>query len=421
MRRVVGILVLAGIALLFAMATGFSLLTRLVYVLVLSMAGSLLWAWLSLRWLDVRVERRTSRVYVGQPVDERITVRNTARLPKPWLEVMELTDIPGHQSGMTVSLPAGGFRTWRVMTPSRRRGLYRLGPLRVATGDPFGLFRMERLYAGSQDVLVLPAVVAVPRFEIPSAGLPGDGPTRRRSSDVTPHASTVRDYVPGDSVGRIHWPTSARTGKLAVKEFDRGLTSDVWILLDLDGSVQTKDPDQEADTEETGVTVAASLARHFLASGLPVGLAVNSEGQTSMLPPDRGYLQDARIMDLLAQVKQGGGTTLAQAVAGLDLWLGRQSAMVVVTPSPSPKWVEALQPLGHRNVPVAAVLVDGATFGGDASPRSLLSALAQLGIRSYVVGKDDNMSQALAHPIAQGSTAHYPSGYAATVLQESRP
>ena len=246
-KRLFLVIALTLIVLLFALITGFPLLMRLFYVLALAMVAGYLWAWLSLRWLEVSIDRRTPRVHVGQPIDERITVRNTSFLPKPWLEVMELTDIPGHHTGQVVGLSGQGFRSWRTRTTSRRRGVFTLGPLRIATGDPFGLFRLERFYSGQQQVVVLPAVVPIPRFFIPSSELPGDGHLRLRSHQVSPHVASVRDYLPGDSLNRIHWPSTARQGRLMVKEFDLGFTSDIWVLLDMEASAHAA---QEEDTTE---------------------------------------------------------------------------------------------------------------------------------------------------------------------------
>ena len=395
MRGALGGLVLIGIVLVFALATGFDLFARLFYVLALAVAGSYLWSWLNLRWLEVTVDRRTPRVHVGQPLVERITVRNKGWLPKSWLEVVELTDLQDHHTGMTISLAAKGFRSWRTSTRSRRRGVYSLGPLRITTGDPFGLFRLERHYTDSQKVLVLPEVVPLSRFFIPTADFPGDGPMRRPSYQLTPHASSVRDYLPGDGASRIHWPSSARLGRLVVKEFDPGLTGDLWILLDLEAQVQAED--EEDSTDEVAVRAAASIARHFLNARLLVGLAVNGE-EFSLLPPDRDYLQDARMLELLAQVKAEGTTPLANAIAKLDPWLSRRTTLVVVTPSTNRRWVEAMGTLAHRNVRLAAVLIDGATFGAGRNPRVLMPALAELGIPGYLVGKGDGMAKALAHP-----------------------
>lgn len=399
MKRTLGILILTGIALLFALSTGFSLFTRLFYVLVLTIALGYLWSWLNLRWLEVRVDRRTSRIHVGQQLVERITVRNRGWTPKAWVEVVELTDLQEHQAGRTISLPSRSFRSWRATTRARRRGVYYWGPLRIATGDPFGLFRLERYRCDSQQVVVLPAVVPLSRFAIPTTQLQGDGPVHQRSHQVAPDAASVRDYLPGDSVSRVHWPTSARLGSLMVKEFDLGLASDLWLLLDLEAAVQSED--EEDSTDELAVTAAASIARYFLTTArLPVGLAVNAE-ELTLLPPDRGHIQDARILDLLARVKTEGTTPLADAIARLNPSLDRRTTLVVVTPSPSDRWVGALGSLAHRNVRLAAVLVDGATFGGEKSLRVLMPALAELGIPGYLVGKGDDLAKALDHPFME--------------------
>jgi uncharacterized protein (DUF58 family) len=393
------VLALTLIVLIFALVTGFPLLMRLFYVLTLAMAGGYMWAWLNLRWLEVHIERRTQRVHVGQPVEERITVRNTSFLPKPWLEVTDLTNIPGHYTGQVVGLAGRGFRSWRTRTLARRRGVFTLGPLRVATGDPFGVFRLERSYHGQQQVVVLPAVVPITRFFVPSADLTGDGQLRLRSHQVSPHVASVRDYLAGDSLSRIHWPSTARQGRLMVKEFDMGLTSDIWVLVDMEAAAHVA-PEEEAEetTEEVAVTAAASLARYFLGRRLPVGFAASGT-DFSLLPPDRSAIQDGRILDLLSLAQAKGDVPLVGAIARLDSWLTRHTTLVVVTPSAESSWLEAMGVLGQRGVRLAAVLVDAASFGG-ADTAALAPSLRALGVASYIVGKGDNLAAALDHPVA---------------------
>ncbi|MBI2171081.1 MAG: DUF58 domain-containing protein [Chloroflexi bacterium] len=395
-KRSLLVLALTLIVLIFALVTGFPLLMRLFYVLTLAIAGGYLWAWLNLRWLEAHIERRTQRVHVGQPVEERITVRNTSFLPKPWLEVTDLTDIPGHYTGQVVGLTGRGFRSWRTRTLARRRGVFTLGPLRIATGDPFGVFRLERSYHGQQQVIVLPAVVPITRFFVPSADLTGDGQLRLRSQQVSPHVASVRDYLAGDSLSRIHWPSTARQGRLMVKEFDLGLTSDIWVLLDMEAAAHAAQG--EETTEELAVTAAASLARYFLGRRLPVGFAA-SGADFSLLPPDSHGIQDGRILDLLSRAQANGDVSLVQAVARLDSLLTRHTTLVVVTPSAEPSWLEAMGVLGQRGVRLAAVLVDATSFGG-ADTSALAPLLRTLGVAPYVVGKGDNLAAALDHPVA---------------------
>ena len=81
MKRSKVVLILFGIILLFALATGLPLLYRFLYVMALGLASSLFWTWLNLQGLSVEVQRKTTRTQVGGQVEERLTVRNTRWLP----------------------------------------------------------------------------------------------------------------------------------------------------------------------------------------------------------------------------------------------------------------------------------------------------------------------------------------------------
>ena len=198
-----------AVTLFTGISTGFVLFFRLLYVLALTAVLSFIWNWLSVRSLDVEVDRRSSRVRVGDIVDERITVRNRGAIPKPVLEVEDMTDLPGYSSGMAVSLASKGFRSWRTLTPARKRGVYSMGPVRVASSDAFGLFRREEFFCGTSSLIVYPRTFDVPGFTIPAADLSGESSTRRRSHDLTPHAASVREYAFGDSLR--HRDSRART------------------------------------------------------------------------------------------------------------------------------------------------------------------------------------------------------------------
>ena len=137
-------------------------------------------------------------------------------------------------------------------------------------------------------------------FPFPAGILPGGKALRRKTQEVTPHAAGVREYAPGDSLSRIHWPITVRKDKFMVKEFDQDPQADVWIFLDGEKLVQSKLPDppqpkliyslwalgQEyhvtlpQDTFEYAVSVAASIAHYFLKRGEAVGLAC--AGQTTL-------------------------------------------------------------------------------------------------------------------------------------------
>ena len=87
----------------------------------------------------------------------------------------------------------------------------------------------------------------IPEFTLPIGILPGGDAVRRRTQQVTTNAAGIRDYAPGDSFSRIHWPTSARKNRLFVKEFELDPLADVWLLMDAErtvhvGSYDSTDP-----------------------------------------------------------------------------------------------------------------------------------------------------------------------------------
>ena len=384
---------LIGVVAFSGMSTGFGLFFRLIYILGLTVILSYVWSWLGLQRLHVEVDRRSFRVRVGDNVEERITIRNLSRLAKPELEIEDLTDLPGYFSGRSISLSSNSFRSWRTLTPARKRGIYTMGPVRVASADAFGLFRRERMYCGTDKLVVYPVAHEIPGFNIPAAHLSGESSARRRSHDLTPHAGSIRDYAFGDSISRVHWNSTARMGKLMSKEFDLGLSSDVWLFVDLERDIQAGE--LEESTDEYAVSIAASLARKYLEAQLPLGLMAYGD-RRYLLHSDTGRGQFDQVMEFLAMSKAEGTVPLEAALPMEETLLGYHSSLVIITPSHRRDWVAAVRELTRRRVRVAVVLVDGASFGGFFNTLEVIPDLVDIGLLPYVVRKGDNLSVALS-------------------------
>ena len=377
-----------------AMATGFALFYRLIYVMGLTALLAFVWNWFTMLGLDVAIERRTRRVRVGEDIEERILVRNNSRLPKPTLEVEDITDMPGYSNGMALSLSNNSFRSWLARAPARKRGAYTLGPVRVSNTDLFGLFRRERDFGGQDSLLVYPRIYDLPEFEMPSAYISGDSSAQRRSHNLTPHAASVREYAFGDSLSRIHWASTARTGRLMSKEFDLGLASDVWLIVDLHRDVQAGE--LEESTDEYAVSIAASLARKYERAQMPVGLVSYGDARY-VLPADTGSGQYERIMEYLAMSKAEGSLPLEDVLVREEQLWGTQSALVIITPSHREAWAVAVKELARRRIRIATILVDGQSFGGMFETMSIVPSLYEAAVDPYVVRMGDDVPLALSH------------------------
>lgn len=390
-----GVAILAAFLLLSGIAASLILYYRLAYILVLSLAGAYLWTYLNLRWLSIRVERRGHQVHVGEEIDEQITVRNESWLNKSWVHVEDLTDLPGHTTARAFNLPGKRSRTWRALTVCYRRGVYTLGPVRVESGDPFGLFRLSRYLPGQQQLLVYPRVVELPRFSIPEAEVTGEGPLRLRVHRMTPQSASVREYAPGDHRSQIHWPTTARLARLMSKEFDVGVSSDVWLLVDLDESVHARGEREGSD--DLATTVAASIAKYLLDRDMPVGLLAGGARRVAA-PPDRGQAQLERLLESLALAQTGNAVSMNRLLAEAQQVCSRYTTLVAITTSHRPDWLSAMRGLRQRQVRTAAVLVNAADFGPVASSFALAPLLVASGVPVYTVSRGDDLAAALAWP-----------------------
>jgi uncharacterized protein (DUF58 family) len=357
------LLVLAAFIALASLAaiSGYWVFYRGAYVLGFLIPVCFIWARVHTRGLEVTVERASDRLQVGQEAEARVRLKSRSMWTKLWLEVEDETDMPGARPKTVVTLPAKGNRNWKVTMRCRRRGVYSAGPVRVTTGDPFGLFKHTRTYGDKSPLIVLPQPEELPYFWAPAAQLPGEGVVRRRTHYVTPNAASIREYYPGDSYNRIHWRTTARLGRLMVKTFEMDPTSNIWLLLDLHRDVQQGADDES--TEEYGVRIAASLAYHFLNANRMLGLMMFGK-ETVVLDPARGGQQYTRILESLAVAEAKGGTPLARVLQEEGRRFGRHTTLIVVTPSTDAEWTLSLHQLLRQGTRASAVLLDPESFAG---------------------------------------------------------
>ncbi|MFQ5340886.1 MAG: DUF58 domain-containing protein [Anaerolineae bacterium] len=398
-----------------ALATGRQLLFRLLYLMTAILALSFAWTMLNAYWFRLVRQTRSRRTQVGRLAEERFVVHNTGLFPKLWLEIRDLSTLPGHHVSRVVnSLAPRSYRSWLVRTRCQERGVFRLGPMRIASGDPLGLFRVERHLPATSTILVYPATVELPGFEPPVGTLPGGDAVRRRAQYITTNVSGIRDYAPGDSFNRIHWPSTARLRRVMVKEFELDPLADLWVILDIEAAVQVGEVEVEGvsdfdilfqpahgfelapTTEEYGVTAAASLCRHFLGLNRTVGLITYGAEGRRLIQADRGERQLNKVLEQLAIVRAGGRVSLEQLLAAEERLFGRNTTVVVITPSTSEAWVAPLRDLGRRGVRTMAVVLDANTFGPAPSSLGVVSALIANGIPSYTVKCGQPLEQALS-------------------------
>src|SRR5438045_557914 len=345
MIRRLQLLLLAAVVVVAAFSTGLAFLFYLVYLGLLVVGGSYVLTRLGLSDLEAGYAVSQLSGHVGDRLRVTYTLRNTSRVPKPWLEVHNPTSLPAGLPGRALGLGSRAERSWLVRTPLTRRGHFRVEPLQIRTGDPFGFFESAATVGNGVTVVVYPRVEALPQWRLPAANLDGSHAMRERTLQTTPLVSTVRPWAPGDAFNRIHWKSTARHGEIQVKEFELEQTADAWIILDLERSVQGGRG--EESTVEVAVRAAASIAAKALLENRAVGLTVNGHRQ-AMVPVDRGSRQHLKIMQLLAAVEGDGTTPLVECLVNAAGRLRRGMTAMVITPSTDPAWVRPIAALRSR-------------------------------------------------------------------------
>lgn len=384
---------------------------------------SVAWAWVSVNWLRLRRRTLTRAAQAGQTLEEEFILYNLSRIPKLWLEVRDYSTLPGHAaSRVTGLIGAKQWRGWRTHTLCRERGRYNLGPIVVRSGDPLGIYQMERAIHRVHSILVYPATEDLREFPLPAGQLPGGDALRRRTHYVTTNAAGVRDYMNGDGINRIHWPISMKRNRLTVKEFELDPMSDLWILLDLQREAHvaaqtlehTPDAAQSSAaqssaaqpfilppaTEEYAISMAASIAQHFLRQERAVGLIAYSRRREA-LASDRGERQYGKLMEMLSVLRAEGDVPFNRVLRAESPSLSRGSTIIAISPSTDLSWTGVAQHMTRAGLRMVAIVIDAQSFGGTEPCAPVASALSEAGAIVRIVRRGESLANAIQQPVSQ--------------------
>jgi uncharacterized protein (DUF58 family) len=222
------------------------------------------------RSYDVGLVLAHERIVSGDDLAGEVVVRNNGsrlalpgRIDIPVGAGLVEFGVPLLRPGHTVSQP--------LEIPGLRRGVVVVGPATTVRSDPVGLFRREHAFADEHEVYVHPRTVTLPST---SSGLIRDleGSATRRTVDADMSFHAIRPYVSGDSRRHIHWKSTAKTGRLMVRQYEESRRSHMAIVL---GVARPEFADD--DEFELAVSCAASLGLRAVRESRDVALVTGSE------------------------------------------------------------------------------------------------------------------------------------------------
>ena len=263
--RLLFLLVVMGFA---AFNTRNNLLYLMFSVGVASAVISVLAGWLSLRRLELVAEENED-LYAGTKSTERFLVRNRSRLMSAYGVELEEVDFPGPSPAASVThLGRGETATVALEKVYFRRGVFESERMRLMTGFAFGLFQARREVRLARKITVFPHISQVD-ISFAFQGRSGSVP-KRQCRGESEELLRLREYASGDNLHHIHWKSTAKLGRLMVREFSDEQRRCFSIVFDNTGD---ETPGASSEPFEPMVSAAASLASHLAAHGLAFSFA----------------------------------------------------------------------------------------------------------------------------------------------------
>jgi len=405
MIRKISVLLVPVLLLIAGLLFGSSLLLRLFYVSVLVIGAGFLWTRLCLRRLSEETAKPPEHPQVGDSFKWQIDFKNSSRLPQLFLRSNFITDMPEVSERTVINIPERGYYTWEADVKCRHRGSYQLGPVTVAVTDPFGIFTRRVSLGGEQELTVYPATVDLPHFKSSSFSDYGPAAGHRSISNQGPDASSVRDFTSGDSLQHIHWPSTARSGKIMVKLFDADRSYNAskksWVLLDMHEDSHCPGAGQSSD--DFAVTIAASVIKKHLQGGMRVGLLAAGD-KSYLIRPERGEEHQWRVLKTLALMQTGRTLPLDNLLTSQLPSFRDNPLMIIVVTSATRNLLETIQRLRERTDMVVVICLDIAGWSGVSLAANLSPAITQLGAQVYYVRRGEELAAALDSKVTHKHT-----------------
>ncbi len=361
--------------------------------LLVAAVAARIWASLVREPVEVRYLVEPEPSIEGDRVRLRIDARRASRVPVGSLVAY---GVLGRLGAYECRLQGRGRRTTGVLDLGRLpRGVFSMSETRLVLGDHLGLESVSIPVDPRAAVVVHPRLVTLQALFSDAGRHGGDGRRLllRRSAGFDFHS--VREYEQGESLRRVHWPTSARRGQLMVKELEDAPRDSAVVLLDCDPAGAIGKP--PVSSFDAAVRAAGSVLRAYVARGRKATLATT--GRAASVVQTCSTESDFRaVLDTLAAVEPDALDGLARSLRTEALLAAQAGELVVVTAKLEPAAAVALLGVATRRL-VSVVWIDAASFvSRPARADPGLLRLSAAGIPLAVVRRGDDLADALDMP-----------------------
>lgn len=312
------------------------------------------WTWMSLSGLRLRTTHRASHqeAAIGTPIEVEISLTTRSALPLSSLECIDHTG-DGLGARPTLLVDAKAARSgvsMRYTCAPKTRGRHRIGPLALKVTDVFGLIATTKTGTEHIEVLGLPVVEDLGEWwPLRHAGRTGN----ERSVAVTGAGqfdAALRDHEPLDGLRRVHWRSSARQGKLMVRQDEQLRERRATLILD------DRDGVHNPATFDQMMGAAASVGVHLLRAGYQL----TTHGSSGEVLPGYGAWLEEGWVRTLALAEPTSTTALSRITDALYTEHEVGPVFLFLTDSSAPDSV-LLERARNLNTAATAIVIEHAS------------------------------------------------------------
>ena len=363
-------------------------------------AISMGWNRIALEDIFYDMEVSHQRVEVGETVPITVSLVNRKPVPLVWVKVEDEFpnavkvvggDVVQNSNTKIQSLrhltSMGWYERirWDYEVKCTKRGLYRMGPATLESGDPFGFVRTQKIQHHRSHIMVLPRIVPLADLGLPAVRPLGEVRGGDRIYEDVTRPAGLRDYQKGDSLTRIDWKATARNQKLLVRTFDPSSTVNVVIAV----AVDTTEPFWRLDVPEAlerVITVAASVASHAAELDYTFGVFANDMAvqvrRSMKVPPSQGREQLGEVMSALATTPPMASGPMSRHLAEHAPRFPLGTTIVLCTALITDEMVATLDSLAHAGSKIVVMYV------GAADPPALPPRVRVHSLRSHLTAME---------------------------------
>ena len=341
------------------------------------LAGAVSTAWNKLALQDLSYERHLPRrrVFAGEEVPLTVVLTNRKPVPLAWVNVED--ELPtafevvegdadvkplARVQALRHSLSMAWYERvrWEYRLKCTRRGLHRIGPARIESGDPFGFLHSRTEGPDADSIIVYPRVFPLEQLGMPAVRPLGDVRQGTRIYPDPSRPSGIRDYQRGDPLKTIDWKATSKMRRMQVRVFDPSSTATVVLVVAID----TVEPHWAAYVPralERVVTTAASVATYAAEQHYTLGLFSNDTpappGKSMAVPPSRNPDQLAEVLSAIATFRAFSAGPMYQHLAEHSKRFPHGSTIALITAFLPSKFVDVLGDLKSRGDRIVIIYV----------------------------------------------------------------